>query len=137
MTSAELARLLASAAQAKKARDVVQLDLRERSPMADFFVICEGDTDRQTRAIAEAVREAAKAEGISPKSSRLRALSTARAYLVLVSQTRRAGRYPGRTAIPSRGMRGAALRIDARCPLPDHERPLARAMSVRSPSAHG
>lgn len=36
--------------------------------MADFFVICEGDTDRQNRAIADAIREAALEKGVKPFS---------------------------------------------------------------------
>jgi ribosome-associated protein len=61
-----LARLARDAAQSKKAREVVVIDLRKKTPMADYFVICEGDTDRQTKAIAEAVREAASRRGIKP-----------------------------------------------------------------------
>ena len=66
MTSPELVRLLRDAALAKKARDVVAIDLRKKSSMADFFVICEGDTDRQTRAIADAVQAVARERGIRP-----------------------------------------------------------------------
>jgi len=58
--------LVRKAALSKKARDVVEIDLRRKSSLADFFVICEGDTDRQNRAIAEAVREAAGAKGVLP-----------------------------------------------------------------------
>src|SRR2546422_14977 len=66
MTSRQLVRLVREAALSRKARDVVDIDLRKKSTLADFFVICEGDTDRQTRAIADAVREAAKAGGVVP-----------------------------------------------------------------------
>jgi ribosome-associated protein len=66
MTSRELARLISEAASAKKARDVVSIDLRKRSSMADFFVVAEGDTDRQTRAIADAVQDATREQGIRP-----------------------------------------------------------------------
>lgn len=34
--------------------------------MADYFVVCEGDTDRQTRAIADSIREAAATKGVRP-----------------------------------------------------------------------
>ena len=64
MTSRELVRLVSDAAQSKKARDVNVIDLRKKTSMADFFVVCEGDTDRQTKAIAEAVREEARAHGV-------------------------------------------------------------------------
>ena len=66
MTSRELAAIIAEAARAKKARDVVEIDLQDRSPITDFFVVCEGDTDRQTRAIADGIREAAEAAGLKP-----------------------------------------------------------------------
>jgi len=54
------------AALSKKARDVTVIDVRDRTTMADFFVICEGDTDRQTRAIADAVRDAAADRRVKP-----------------------------------------------------------------------
>jgi ribosome-associated protein len=66
MTSPQLVRLVRDAALAKKARDAVAIDLRKRSSMADFFVICEGDTDRQTRAISEGIQQAARERGIRP-----------------------------------------------------------------------
>jgi ribosome-associated protein len=66
VTSRELAALVREAALSKKARDVVEIDLQGRSPITDFFVVCEGDTDRQTRAIADGIREAAAAQGIKP-----------------------------------------------------------------------
>jgi len=66
MTSRQLVRLVREAALSKKARDVVDIDLRKKSTLADFFIICEGDTDRQTRAIADGIREAARARGIAP-----------------------------------------------------------------------
>ena len=66
MTSRELAALVKEAALAKKARDVVEIDLAGRSPVADFFVICEGDTDRQTRAIADGIREETAKHGVRP-----------------------------------------------------------------------
>jgi ribosome-associated protein len=69
MTSRELATLVHEAALAKKARDVVEIDLEGRSPITDFFVICEGDTDRQTRAIADSIREEAAKQGVKPFQS--------------------------------------------------------------------
>jgi ribosome-associated protein len=59
MTPLQLSRLVADAALSRKARSVVRIDLRGRTTMADYFVICEGDTDRQVRAVAEAMIEAA------------------------------------------------------------------------------
>jgi ribosome-associated protein len=69
MTPAEIAALIASAAVDKKARDVVTLDLQGKTTVADYFVICEGDTDRQVRAIADRIEEACRAVGIRPLST--------------------------------------------------------------------
>jgi ribosome-associated protein len=53
-----LARLAAEAAADKKADNILLLDLREQSMVADYFVICSGNTDRQLRAIANAIDDA-------------------------------------------------------------------------------
>ena len=66
MTPTELAALIAGAAADKKARDVVTLDLRGKTTIADFFVICEGDTDRQVRAIADNIEDVCKHNGVRP-----------------------------------------------------------------------
>ncbi|MGH7640189.1 MAG: ribosome silencing factor [Candidatus Dormibacteria bacterium] len=63
MTPLQLSRLLADAALARKARTVVRADLRGRTTIADYFVICEGDTDRQVRAIAGEMVEQAHSRG--------------------------------------------------------------------------
>ncbi len=43
-------------ALAKKATDILLLDLRGRSDVCDFFLICTGQADVQVKAIASAVR---------------------------------------------------------------------------------
>ncbi len=45
------------AAEDKQARDLVVLDLREVAGFTDFFVICSGQSQRQVKAIADAVEE--------------------------------------------------------------------------------
>ena len=66
MTPLQLSRLIADAADEKKARGIVRLDIRQKSTIADYFVICEGDTDRQVRAITDSIIEACKAKGVRP-----------------------------------------------------------------------
>ena len=66
MTPLQLSRLIADAAEEKKARAVVRIDIRQRTSIADYFVICEGDTDRQVRAIADAMLEKLRARGVRP-----------------------------------------------------------------------
>jgi ribosome-associated protein len=46
------------AARAKKAEDVVVLDLRPATDFTDFFVLLSGTNQRQLVAIADAVRDA-------------------------------------------------------------------------------
>lgn len=58
----ELARLAVSAAEDKKAEDIVLLDLRNISGVADYFVICSGNVSRQIDAIADNIQEMLKAE---------------------------------------------------------------------------
>jgi ribosome-associated protein len=57
---ASLARALRAAevAEAKRAEDVVVLDLRGQTLVTDYFVICTGGSRVQLRAIREAVAEA-------------------------------------------------------------------------------
>lgn len=42
------------------------VDLRGRTTIADYFVICDGETDRQLRAIADEMMDRARDEGIRP-----------------------------------------------------------------------
>lgn len=65
LESTELAHAIVDVAVDKKAEDVVLLDIRGLSPIADYFVICSGTTDRQIAAIVEAIEAALKSEGHS------------------------------------------------------------------------
>lgn len=44
----------------RKAEDIVLLDLRPDTVMSDFFVICNGNSDRQLKALVDHVRVAVK-----------------------------------------------------------------------------
>ena len=63
MTSKALAKKVATLAHTKKAEDVVILDLRRLTSMADFFVICSADSDTQVRAIADAIKDGSEQAG--------------------------------------------------------------------------
>ena len=54
------------AAQAKKAVDLVVLDLRSLNGFTDYFVICSGQSQRQVKAIAEAVEESLAKSRLKP-----------------------------------------------------------------------
>ena len=65
-----LAHLVTQLADAKKAEELVVLDLGGRVSYCDYFVICNGTNRRHVRAIAESVLETLKTEhGVSPISS--------------------------------------------------------------------
>jgi ribosome-associated protein len=55
-----------SAADDKKAIDLVVLDLRKAAGFTDYFVICSGANARQVRAIADAVVERLGEDGAKP-----------------------------------------------------------------------
>lgn len=57
-----LARLCGGAAEDKKARDVVILDVRGISSVTDYFVVCSGDVQPQLRAIAEEIEKRLREE---------------------------------------------------------------------------
>jgi ribosome-associated protein len=54
--SQALSNLIVKGMQEKKANDIVLLDLRKvKNAVADFFVICSGNSDKQLDAIADSV----------------------------------------------------------------------------------
>jgi ribosome-associated protein len=58
--SAVLAERIAGIASDRKAIDIRVIDLRGIVSYTDFFVICSGNTERQTKAIHDAIHEALK-----------------------------------------------------------------------------
>ena len=50
------------AARNKQAEDLVVLDLRGRSAVTDYFVICHGNSDRQVLAIVDSIEERLRRE---------------------------------------------------------------------------
>jgi ribosome-associated protein len=62
MTPEELAQAIVEYAEDRKAVEIVQLDLRGMIGYTDYFVICSGRTERQTKAIHDAIHEGLKSE---------------------------------------------------------------------------
>jgi ribosome-associated protein len=78
---ARLAELIAGYAADVKARELVELDLRDVLGYTDYFVICTGNTDRQTKAIHDRINEGMKKEhSILPR--RVEGLAEARWILM-------------------------------------------------------
>jgi ribosome-associated protein len=76
-----LAGTIAAHAADKKASDIIALDLRGVAGYTDFFVICSGNSDRQTKAIHDAVHQGLKKHhGMLPR--RVEGLTEARWILM-------------------------------------------------------
>lgn len=64
--AAELAHRIVEIASDKKGSDIVMLRTAELTTMADFFVICSGRSDRQVQALAGAIVDELRDDGIRP-----------------------------------------------------------------------
>jgi ribosome-associated protein len=58
---------IAEVASDRKAIDIRVLDVRGMVGYTDYFVICSGNTERQTKAIHDAVHESLKGVGVLPR----------------------------------------------------------------------
>ena len=61
-----LARRIVELASDKKAADIVLLEIGGLTTIADYFVICSGQSDRQLGAIVEGIVAGLRDEGIKP-----------------------------------------------------------------------
>jgi ribosome-associated protein len=76
-----LAELISGYASDVKALDIAELDLRGVLGYTDYFVICSGGTDRQTKAIHDRIHENMKKQhGLLPR--RVEGLAEARWILM-------------------------------------------------------
>lgn len=64
--SYQTARQIVDLALSKKARDVVLMDLRDISNVADYFICCHGDSDVQVKAISQAIDRGMREKGERP-----------------------------------------------------------------------
>ncbi|MFD3447664.1 ribosome silencing factor [Microbacteriaceae bacterium 4G12] len=67
MTERELLVLAAKAADDKRAEDIVVLNMKGISPIADYFLICHGNSGKQVQAIARELKEKAHEHGLQVK----------------------------------------------------------------------
>ena len=49
------------------ASNTLVLDIHEMSPFADYFVICDGENERQLRAIAREIGDSLSKQGVRPE----------------------------------------------------------------------
>lgn len=66
MTSLELTQKICKILSDRKAQDIVSIDVREKTEVADYYVIAGGRSMAQTRALIEHVEEEMDKIGIAP-----------------------------------------------------------------------
>ena len=64
LDTAQLAKAAVDIASDKKASDVVLLDIRDITVIADYFVICSGSNSRQIKAIADTIDDELRKQGV-------------------------------------------------------------------------
>jgi ribosome-associated protein len=68
MDSREKAVLLSRFALEKKAYDLVLMEVRDFTSIADYFIVCSGRSDRQVQSIAQGIEENLNERGVRPHS---------------------------------------------------------------------
>ncbi|SFA95325.1 MULTISPECIES: ribosome silencing factor [unclassified Bacillus (in: firmicutes)] len=80
MNQQELLKVAVKAADDKRAEDIVALNMQGVSLIADYFVICHGNSDKQVQAIAREIKEKSEENGFDVK--RMEGFDEARWILV-------------------------------------------------------
>lgn len=65
MKNKKLVQSIAEVCDDKRAENIIALDMNQVSLVADYFLICHGNTERQVQSIARAVKEEAEERGIT------------------------------------------------------------------------
>lgn len=58
--SEALLKIVVEASEERKAENCVVLNMERLNPIADYFVICHGNSERQVQGIARAIKDAAE-----------------------------------------------------------------------------
>jgi ribosome-associated protein len=67
MNNQDLLKLAVKAADDKRAEDILALNMKGISLIADYFIICHGNSDKQVQAIAREIKEKAQEYGYDVK----------------------------------------------------------------------
>ncbi|MGP4071453.1 ribosome silencing factor [Piscibacillus sp. B03] len=67
MESEQLLDIAAKACDDKRAENIVALDMKEVSLIADYFLICHGTNERQVDAISKGIKDAVEEQGYHVK----------------------------------------------------------------------
>lgn len=85
MEEKELIQMIAKACDDKRARNIIALDMHDVSYVANYFLICHGDNEKQVQAIALAIKDVAAANGFD--TQRLEGYEQGRWILVDIGGT--------------------------------------------------
>ena len=69
MQSLEFTKQICAFLSSKKAEDILYVDVREKTVLCDYFVICSGRNTTQVKALCENLEEKFSKEGIEPRRS--------------------------------------------------------------------
>lgn len=67
MTSKEMAKIAVKALEDKKGSEISIIDISNVSVIADYFIIANGDNDKQVQALADNVEEELYKAGVEPR----------------------------------------------------------------------
>lgn len=67
MNQKSILKIIAAACDDKRAEDILALDMEGISLVADYFLICHGNSDKQVQAIAREIKDQADENGIQVK----------------------------------------------------------------------
>ncbi|MEH7303896.1 ribosome silencing factor [Neobacillus drentensis] len=80
MDNHELLKIAVKAADDKRAEDILALNMKGISLIADYFIICHGNSDKQVQAIAREMKE--KAQELGYEVKRMEGFDEARWILI-------------------------------------------------------
>ncbi|HZJ95615.1 MAG TPA: ribosome silencing factor [Thiopseudomonas sp.] len=66
MQNEQLVQVVIAALEEVKAKDIVSIDVRDKTSITDFMVIASGASARQVKALADNVLEKVKEQGVKP-----------------------------------------------------------------------
>ena len=67
MTSKELLSTAVRLLDEKKAKDIVVLDVRDITPLGDYFIICSGTSNTQVKALSDELEDKLSAQSVEPR----------------------------------------------------------------------
>jgi ribosome-associated protein len=80
MDNKKLVQIIADACDDKRAENIIALDMNQVSLVADYFLICHGNTERQVQSIARGIKDKMDEEQVSV--SRMEGFEQARWILI-------------------------------------------------------